>query len=144
MSGENLRKKGSRMEDIAAEYLSERGVRILERNYRSREAEVDIIGAEGGTILFVEVKARGSGKRSGSASEAVGAAKQKRVCRCADYYLHRKGIDPYGTSIRFDVVAITMKEAEKGTEPVREIRWIRNAFPYVSGKRPGRPHWRVW
>ena len=81
LSGVNLRKTGSEMEDIAAEYLSARGVRILERNYRTREAEIDIIGAEGGTILFVEVKARGSGQKSGTASEAVGTAKQKRVCR---------------------------------------------------------------
>ena len=131
------------MEDIAAEYLSARGVRILERNYRTREAEIDIIGAEGGTILFVEVKARGSGQKSGTASEAVGTAKQKRVCRCADYYLHSRRIDPYRTGIRFDVVAITMKEEIKDTEPVREIRWIRNAFPYVSGRR-SKPHWRVW
>ena len=143
LSGVNLRKTGSEMEDIAAEYLSARGVRILERNYRTREAEIDIIGAEGGTILFVEVKARGSGQKSGTASEAVGTAKQKRVCRCADYYLHSRRIDPYRTGIRFDVVAITMKEEIKDTEPVREIRWIRNAFPYVSGRR-SKPHWRVW
>ena len=143
LSGENLRKTGSEMEEFAAKYLMSRGVRILERNYRSKEAEIDIIGAEGSTLLFVEVKARGGRKRSGSASEAVGAAKQKRICRCADYYLHSKGIDPYRTGIRFDVIAITMKEGDGSIEPVQEIRWIKNAFPYTPFRRT-KPHWRVW
>ena len=124
------------MEDLAAGYLSERGVRILEKNYRSREAEIDLIGLEGRTLLFVEVKARREGKKSGSAAEAVGAAKQKRICRCADCYMHTHGIDPYSTNLRFDVVAITVSDDT-------EISWIRNAFPYVRYNRTG-PHWRVW
>ena len=81
MPGENLRKTGKEMEDLAAEYLSSRAVRILERNFRSREAEIDIIAQEGETLLFIEVKARKAGEKSGSGLEAVGAAKQKRICR---------------------------------------------------------------
>ena len=138
MSRENLRKKGNEMEEMAAAYLTERGVRILERNFRSREAEADIIGNENGTILFIEVKARAKENKSGTASEAVGAAKQKRICRCADYYMYSKGIDPYRTGIRFDVVAITMREDK---EP--EIRWIKNAFDYAP-YGANKPHWRVW
>ena len=110
LPGENLRKTGKEMEDLAAEYLSSRAVRILERNFRSREAEIDIIGQQDETLLFVEVKARKAGEKSGSGLEAVGAAKQKRICRCADYYMHEKGIDPFSTGIRFDVIAITMTE----------------------------------
>ena len=53
MPGENLRKTGKEMEDLAAEYLSSRAVRILERNFRSREAEIDIIGQQEETLLFV-------------------------------------------------------------------------------------------
>ena len=161
MKRENLRKTGSRMEDIAADYLAAHGVRILERNFRSREAEVDIIGRQGSTILFVEVKARAENEKSGTALEAVGPAKQKRICRCADYYLYRNGIDPYSTGIRFDVVAVTMSgvgkteidPAENGRvtgieemseeKQVREIRWIRNAFDYAPD-RARKPHWRVW
>ena len=138
MPRENLRKTGSRMEEAAAAYLAERGVTVLERNFRSRTAEIDIVGKQDGTLLFIEVKARAESQKSGTAQEAVGTAKQKRICRCADYYMHSKGIDPYRTGIRFDVVAITMREDK---EP--EIRWIKNAFNYTAYSN-SKPHWRVW
>ena len=138
MPRENLRKTGSQMEEAAAAYLAERGVTILERNFRSRTAEIDIVGKQDGTLLFIEVKARAESQKSGTAQEAVGTAKQKRICRCADYYMHSKGIDPYRTGIRFDVVAITMREDK---EP--EIRWIKNAFNYTAYSN-SKPHWRVW
>ena len=141
MARENLRKTGSQMEEIAASYLAEHGVRVLERNYRSRNAEIDIIGEQDGTLLFIEVKARKEGEKSGTAAEAVGAVKQMKICRCAEYYLYRKGIDPYRARIRFDVVALTMKEKEDESGP--EIRWFPNAFAYAP-LRPGKPHWRVW
>ena len=139
MTRENLREKGNLMEEMAAAYLTERGVRILERNFRSREAEADIIGKQDGTVLFIEVKARAEDQKSGAAAEAVGTAKQKRICRCADYYLHSKGIDPYRTNIRFDVIAITMR----GEQEKSKIRWIRNAFDYVPFSKR-KPHWRIW
>ena len=138
MPRENLRKTGSQMEEAAAAYLAERGVTVLERNFRSRTAEIDIVGKQDGTLLFIEVKARAENQKSGTAPEAVGTAKQKRICRCADYYMHSKGIDPYRTGIRFDVVAITMREDK---EP--EIRWIKNAFNYTAYSN-SKPHWRVW
>ena len=156
MKRENLRKTGNRMEDLAAMYLQERGVTVLERNFRSREAEIDIIGRQGETLIFAEVKARRRGKKSGGGEEAVGAAKQKRICRCADFYMHEKGINPCETMIRFDVISISadpqaQPEAESGTaeearlseESSAEIRWIRDAFSYVPYGR-SKPHWRVW
>jgi putative endonuclease len=146
LPGENLRKTGKEMEDLAAEYLSSRAVRILERNFRSREAEIDIIGQQDETLLFIEVKARKAGEKSGSGLEAVGAAKQKRICRCADFYMHEKGIDPFSTGIRFDVIAITISDDEEGSSSGKEncgVRWIRNAFSYISYSRT-KPRWRVW
>ena len=146
MPGENLRKTGREMEDLAAEYLSSRGIRILERNFRSREAEIDIIGQQEETLLFIEVKARKAGEKSGSGLEAVGAAKQKRICRCADFYMHAKGIDPFSTGIRFDVIAVTIPDGKEGSSSEKEdcsVRWIRNAFTYISYSR-AKPHWRVW
>ena len=77
MKRENLRKTGNRMEDLAAMYLQERGVTVLERNFRSREAEIDIIGRQGETLIFAEVKARRRGKKSGGGEEAVGAAQRR-------------------------------------------------------------------
>jgi putative endonuclease len=146
LPGENLRKTGKEMEDLAAEYLSSRAVRILERNFRSREAEIDIIGQQDETLLFIEVKARKAGEKSGSGLEAVGAAKQKRICRCADFYMHEKGVDPFSTGIRFDVIAITIPDGKEGSSTGKEdfcVRWIRNAFSYISYSRT-KPRWRVW
>ena len=146
MPGENLRKTGKEMEYLAAEYLSSRAVRILERNFRSREAEIDIIAQEGETLLFIEVKARKAGEKSGSGLEAVGAAKQKRICRCADFYMHEKSVDPFSTGIRFDVISITIPDDKEGSSTGKEdcvVRWIRNAFSYISYSRT-KPRWRVW
>ena len=135
MTKENLRKTGNRMEEVAADYLASRGVQILERNFRSREAEIDIIGKQGEMLLFVEVKARKEGQKSGAASEAVGITKQKKICRCAEYYMYTKGLDPYRTSMRFDVIAIIMGDDCR-------ISWIRDAFQFVPYSR-SKPHWRV-
>ena len=135
------------MEKAAAGYLKAQGVHILESNFRTREAEIDLIGRQGRTLLFVEVKARQKEGKSGTGAEAVGLAKQRKICRCADFYLHSKGIDPYSTSIRFDVIEIRMSSRTEGpgaqTEPECEVRWIRDAFSYISYKRTG-PAWRVW
>lgn len=117
----NKRLEGSQKEDLAAVHLQEQGMRIVERNFRCRQGEIDIIGYENGYLVFVEVKYRRTGK-SGNAAEAVGLQKQKVICRTADFYryLHRKGED---TAVRYDVVAI---DGER-------IRWIRNAFPHWGG-----------
>ena len=115
MTGPNRRREGSRMEDLAAEFLERHGVIILERNYRVRKAEIDIIGDANGTLIFVEVKARRSGK-SGMPSEAVGEDKQKRICRCADQYMFEKGMDPYRVPVRFDVVTIGREEDRRERE----------------------------
>lgn len=147
MPGKNLRRTGSEMEKIAAGYLTEQGVRILESNFRTREAEIDLIGKQGKALLFIEVKARQKDGKSGTGAEAVGHAKQRRICRCADFYMHSKGIDPYSTCIRFDVIEIRMESRtdEPGEEPgpACEVCWIRDAFSYISYKRTG-PAWRVW
>ena len=86
------------------------------------------------------------------AAESVGISKQKRICRCADYYMHTHRIDPFSTKLRFDVVAITWTDgdapdqrSEKQPADGRSclVRWIRNAFPYIAYSRV-KPHWRVW
>ncbi len=108
------------MEEQVCAYLLSRGVEIVERNFRSKQGEIDLIGRDGDYLVFFEVKYRGS-RNKGSAAEAVGYAKQRRICRVADYYrvLHRCTED---TPIRFDVVAV---DGEK-------LTWIRNAFYYVG------------
>ncbi len=117
----NKRQTGAEKERLAADYLAARGVRIVERNFRGRRGEIDLVGYHGGCLVFVEVKYR-SGTGMGSALEAVDRRKQQRICRTADYYryLHRVGQE---RSVRYDVVAI------QGDE----IRWIQNAFPHLEG-----------
>lgn len=114
----NRRRVGADKECLAAAFLESRGVSILERNYRSRSGEIDLVGRDGEYLVFIEVKYRAS-VRMGHPEEAVGYAKQKQICRVADYYRLVRQL-PVQTAIRYDVVAI---EGE-------EIRWVKNAFPH--------------
>lgn len=116
----NTRVKGAQKEEQVCACLSSEGVKILERNFRCRQGEIDIIGYDGAYLVFFEVKYRAAAGK-GCAAEAVGRAKQKKICKVADYYrmLHNC---PEDTPIRFDVVAL---DGEK-------LSWIKNAFYYMA------------
>ncbi len=116
----NKRKIGAQKEEQVCAYLLSEGIDIRERNFRCRQGEIDIVGYDGAYLVFFEVKYR-SGKRAGSAAEAVGTAKQRKICRVSDHYrmLHRCGED---TPVRFDVVAIDGAS----------VQWIKNAFFYIA------------
>ena len=115
----NKREKGVQKEQQVCACLLSEGVKIVERNFRNRQGEIDIIGYDGAYLVFFEVKYR-SGKSMGSAAEAVGFAKQRKICRVADYYrvIHHC---PEDTPIRFDVVAV---DGER-------VSWIKDAFAYI-------------
>lgn len=115
----NTRKKGAEYEQIAAKYLQSRGVRLLERNYRNRFGEIDIIGTDGEYTVFFEVKYRKSDIK-GSPAEAVNYKKQKTICKVADYYRMAHGMGEF-SAVRYDVIAI-----EKD-----EITWHKNAFEHI-------------
>ena len=92
-------------EDQAAREYQRRGYRVLERNWRVREGEVDLIVWRSGVLVFCEVKSRSS-DRFGSPAEAVDWRKQRQVRAIATRYLSsRSGRAP--AAIRFDVAAIT-------------------------------------
>ena len=101
----NQRKKGSEYEALAADYLQGIGYRIVERNFRCRSGEIDLIARDGEMLVFVEVKYRTS-RRSGDPLEAVTERKQHTISQVAQYYMLRNGI-PFDTPCRFDVVGIT-------------------------------------
>ena len=82
----NNRETGSRHELQAAAFLTDRGYVILEKNYRCRTGEIDLIAKDGGYLVFVEVKFRSS-KGSGDPAEAVDAKKKSRIAGAARYYL---------------------------------------------------------
>lgn len=111
----NKRALGGRYEDIAAAFLSQKGYRILERNYHTRLGEIDIIATEGNYLCFVEVKYR-SNLGFGYPSEAVDKRKQKKIIESALIYIKSKCL--LGQAYRFDVVEIIG----------HQIRVIRNSF----------------
>ncbi len=112
----NKREIGNGYEDMAAAYLEDEGYVILDRNYRDRHGEIDIIAKEGRELVFVEVKYR-QNLQKGDPAEAVHFFKQRRIWNTARRYLycHHLGED---IPCRFDVVAILGKE----------VRLIKNAF----------------
>ena len=89
-------------ETLAAAYLESLGYRILKRNVRGPGGEIDLVAREGETLVFVEVKARGS-SRFGSALAAVDARKRKRIRTLAEDFLQ---FLPPKTKVRFDVVTL--------------------------------------
>lgn len=115
----NKREKGAQKEEQVCAYLLSKGIKIKERNFRCKQGEIDIIGYDGEFLVFFEVKYRRS-RSAGSAAEAVGPAKQRKICRVADYYrmIHHCRED---TPIRFDVAAIDGED----------LQWIKNAFFYI-------------
>ncbi len=104
---------GARAEDLCAELLRASGLRVLERNWRCRHGEIDLIAREGATLVFAEVRMRSS-SRFGGAAESVTSGKQERLLAAAKLYLARKP----EIACRFDVFLV---------EGAR-IEWVRNAF----------------
>ncbi len=111
---------GDRGEAFAARYLSEKGLTILERNYRTPVGEIDLILRDGATLVFVEVKTRKS-QRFGRPALAVGREKQRRIVRAAVWYTSkRQGELP---PCRFDVVEVFAPAGGEWT-----VRHLEGAF----------------
>ncbi|MCB0528311.1 MAG: YraN family protein [Saprospiraceae bacterium] len=111
---------GKRGEQIAAEYLEQKGWRIAERNFRAGRGEIDLIAWAGERLLvFVEVKTR-SGDGFGGPEEAVDARKQDILARTAGIYMEQ--ID-YDWEIRFDIIAVLLKG-----DKITAIRHAEDAF----------------
>ena len=106
-------------EDLAADYLAHLGIKILNRNWRFKRAEVDIIAQDGAILVFVEVKAR-SNLSFGPPEEMIDSRKKSMLYHAASAYMLETG---YEGEIRFDILAIT-KEPHK----MVEIRHFRDAF----------------
>lgn len=111
---------GREGERIALALLKERGYRILERNFRTRLGEIDIIASHNNTICFVEVKTRKSLAR-GVPQESIVPAKRHKLAQVALCYLKKKKL--FSQKARFDVVAIT-----RSSEGEVQSRLIPDAF----------------
>jgi len=105
----NKIKLGTQGEDIAAKYLQGQGYKILQRNFRSRYGEIDIICAREQCIIFIEVKTR-TNTSFGSPEESITKTKQQHIHKVALIYLETY---PYPfKEIRFDVIGILMDGGE--------------------------------
>lgn len=116
----NKRKIGTEYENQAEKYLESFGFRILERNFRVRQGEIDLIGFHEQTLVFVEVKYR-KNEKAGLPEEAVTLKKQRQISKVAEFYLMKHPLKK-GISCRYDVVAISGNK----------IRWYQNAFFHQS------------
>ncbi|MDR2504788.1 MAG: YraN family protein [Oscillospiraceae bacterium] len=94
---------GASGEQLAADYLSAQGYAILARNYRAGHNEIDIIAENGGGIVVVEVKARGT-LYDTPPREAVTAVKQARIIAAAEQYLAEN--EAFDKFVRFDVIEV--------------------------------------
>ncbi len=109
--------KGHEAEKIAATYLQQFSLTLIERNYRSRFGEIDLIMQENDTLVFVEVRMR-THDTFGGAAFSITPAKQARLLRTARHYLAEIDSHP---SCRFDVILLSGING-------KTIDWIQNAF----------------
>jgi putative endonuclease len=106
--------RGAAAEGLAAKFLAARGLVLVQRNYRCRGGEIDLIARDGETLVFVEVRLRRN-RAFGTAAESITAAKRRRLRLAARHYLARLGREP---PCRFDAVLLDALETEN-------IEWLR-------------------
>lgn len=109
-----MKASGDAGEAAAEQHLSSSGLKLVERNYRCRFGEIDLIFQDGATLVFVEVRRRTSAS-FGGATESITAAKRERLLATAKHYLSGRKACP----CRFDAVLL------QGADP---IRWVKNAI----------------
>jgi putative endonuclease len=108
--------RGALAESLAANYLEQRGLRVIERNFGVRGGEIGLVCNDHGSLVFVEVRLR-SRSDFGGAAASSGVAKQRRIILAARHYVARKSECP----CRFDAVLLDDLDA-------KHIEWIRDAF----------------
>ena len=109
--------RGDSAEARAATFLEGEGLKIVERNYRCRMGEIDLIASNGATLVFVEVRSRVSDAFGGAAG-SITAAKRRKLLATARYYLRCHGARE--VPCRFDVVLLSGS--------AQRIEWITDAF----------------
>jgi putative endonuclease len=108
--------KGAAAEQLAADHLQRQGLKLIERNFRVRGGEIDLICRDGKTTVFVEVRLR-SRSDFGGAAASITATKQARLILAARHWLLRHGETP----CRFDCILLDGLE-------LKNIEWLRDAF----------------
>ena len=118
-------KLGRRAEDLVATRLQRLGWRLVERNFRTRSGEIDLICLDGRTLVFVEVKAGRKGSSLGPErpAHAVGRRKQQRLRRLAREWIAGRRGPSAVAGYRFDVVGVSF-----GPDGLADVDHLRNAF----------------
>ena len=114
-------KTGHQAEAMACQFLSDKGLKLITKNYHCRYGEIDLIMQQEQTIVFVEVRSRKSNNLVDSAS-SVNWSKQQKLQRSAENYLQQNKIHA-SIPARFDVIAVTHNQNQQ-----TKIDWIQNAF----------------
>ncbi|AMW20742.1 YraN family protein [Mycobacteroides chelonae] len=109
---------GSRGEDLAADYLSKDGFTVLDRNWRCRYGELDIIATDGEALVFVEVKTR-TGRAFGTPAEAVTHTKLRRLRRLAGIWLAAH--DGSWVAVRIDVIEVRLSGSGPAITHIRGV-----------------------
>jgi putative endonuclease len=115
---------GAAGEQLASEHLQRRGFRILERNFRTRWGELDIVAYDGRTLVFCEVKSRRARAGGVSPLESVHRRKQSRVRKMAASWLIERTERPHADRLRFDAIGITFDPAGR----LLELTHLEGAF----------------
>jgi len=98
-------KKGKRGEDLAADFMEGNGYGILERNYRYKHSEIDLIAKKGNWLVFVEVKTRSS-QAFGFPEEFVDEKQIEKILEGADQYLYETN---WTGNVRYDIIAVNLE-----------------------------------
>lgn len=118
----NKRMIGAAYEQKTAAFMQAEGYQILERNFRCRFGEIDLISRKDGYLIFTEVKFR-SHVGYGDPYQAVSRKKQMTISKVAQYYLHKNSL-PETTPCRFDVAAVS----------VQSVQILENAFSFIRSR----------
>jgi len=116
---------GPQGEQLATDYLVEKGYRIVKRNYRFQRNEIDIIALHQKTVCFVEVKTRLSSAK-GHPSEAVTQQKQREIIKAAQAFLALSG--DLETDCRFDVIALLVQKMDGNRIDSFVLEHVTDAF----------------
>jgi len=122
-------------EDVACDYLTENDYRILDRNWRTRKGELDIICMQDDLLVFVEVKTRGPGSLE-MPGEALNTGKKIRLLRAASEYLTKKHL--WEKASRFDLIALRMREDDVDLEHIQNVI---DASEVMGGRHAS---WQPW
>jgi putative endonuclease len=107
MGTDPRRQLGVLGERLAGEHLVRRGFQIVERNFRTRFGELDIVAFDGRVLAFCEVKTRRMRPGQGSPFDAIRALKRSQVRRMAAVWLNARSERPYAQELRFDAIGVT-------------------------------------